>query len=116
MSGTKQTVAITSLGVGNPTVVQIQDTVVWQVEDSLIKTATITFTGSDPFNQSVSSSITLSNGQKSSGYVVRNAAENGAYPYTVVESLVNGGISSFSCNIKVVADGTKLPGTGGLVG
>ena len=114
MSGTKYTIAITEIGVDNPTYVQAQDTVVWQC-DSSINSAAITFTGSEPFTKSLGGTVTLGSNGTSSTYTVTNDAKTGKYPYNVVVKMGNAQ-TTYSCDIQVMSAGTALPGTHGLVG
>jgi hypothetical protein len=103
MSGTKQTIDITTMGVDNPTLVQAQDSVQWlAVGTSVVggvRSATITFTGSEPFTKSLGGTVNLSGGQVSSTYTVSNEAKRGKYGYKVV---VDGGAYTFDCDIQVV--------------
>lgn len=114
MSGTKQTIEITTMGVDNPTLVQVQDSVQWlAVGTSVVggvRSATITFTGSEPFTKSLGGTVTLSGGSESSTYTVSNEAKSGKYPYTVV---VDGGAFTFNCDIQVVPADAVIVSSGG---
>ena len=103
MPGTATTIEITTEGVDNPTLVQAHDTVKWQAVATDVvggvRQATITFTGSEPFTESLGGTLTLTGGNESSTYTVSTTAKAGKYPYTVV---VDGGEYTFSCDIQVV--------------
>jgi hypothetical protein len=105
----KHTIEICALGVDNPTLVQEGDTVVWHAESSgagAVEKATITFTASAPFKESLSSPITISSGQNSSTYTV--SGKSGKYPYNVVVPQCG----TFSCDIQVVPPGARIVSTG----
>lgn len=115
MSGTATTIEITTEGVDNPTLVQAQDTVKWLAVNEAdvvggVKKATITFTGSEPFTESLGGTLTLTGGSESSSYTVKNEAKAGKYPYTVV---VDGGAYTFSCDIQVVSTDAVIVTAGG---
>jgi plastocyanin len=80
------------------TLVQAHDTVKWLANG--VEKATITFTGSEPFTESLGGTLTLTGDSESSTYTVSTAARAGKYPYTVV---VNGGAHTFSCDVQVVS-------------
>jgi hypothetical protein len=114
MSGTKQTIEITTMGVDNPTLVQPQDSVQWLAVNEAnvvggVRSATITFTGSQPFTKSLGGTVSLSGGQESSTYTVSNEAKSGKYAYKVV---VDGGAYTFECDIQVVPGDAVIVSSG----
>ena len=113
MPATAHTVEITTEGVDNPTLVYPHDTVKWlAVGTSVVggvRSATITFTGSEPFTTSLGGTLTLDGGSESSTYTVSTTKEPGKYPYTVV---VDGGAYTFSCDIQVLSGDTVVISSG----
>jgi hypothetical protein len=117
MPATAHTIEITTEGVDNPTLVYPHDTVKWlAVGTSVVggvKSATITFTGSVPFTESLSGTLTLSGGKESSTYTVSTTKQPGKYPYTVVANQGNGVKYTFSCDIQVLSGDTVVISSGG---
>jgi hypothetical protein len=104
MPHTNHTIDILAEGMATSTQVQGNDTVVWQAVNASnnlngVSSATIKFTGSNPFHPALSGSISLKGGDKSSTYTVGSATKPGKFPYTVA---INGG-KTYSCELQVLS-------------